>query len=161
LARVVITVSVLSAFATIFIALGFTLRLLLVAFMGVLPAIFLQGPAGWLRKTPPLPPPRRRRRHNPPEITPPPVAISARLAFRKFRNYYKGGVGEEDKEMAKEYKELNCRDTGADCDFRVRAETEEELLDHCSTHACQYHGACKFSPDDEKMIKSFIKTVTV
>ncbi len=63
--------------------------------------------------------------------------------------------------MAKEYKQLSCRDTGADCDFMVRAETEEELLDHCSTHACKYHGECEFTDDDVKTIKSQIKTVSV
>ncbi len=63
--------------------------------------------------------------------------------------------------MAKEYKELSCRDTGADCDFMVRAETEEELMDHCSTHACKYHGECDISKEDEGRIRGFIKTVSV
>jgi predicted small metal-binding protein len=28
----------------------------------------------------------------------------------------------------KEYKQLSCRDAGADCDFLVRAETEEVVM---------------------------------
>lgn len=63
--------------------------------------------------------------------------------------------------MAKEYKELSCRDVGADCDFMVRAETEEEVMDHCSAHACKSHNKCEISFEDEKKIKSHIKTVSV
>ena len=62
--------------------------------------------------------------------------------------------------MAKEYKEISCRDVGVDCDFKVRAETEEEVLDHCAAHACRSHEKCGTLEDREK-IRSQIKTVLV
>ncbi len=34
----------------------------------------------------------------------------------------------------KEYKELSCRDVGANCNCMVRAETEEEVLKHGYLH---------------------------
>ena len=34
---------------------------------------------------------------------------------------------------------LSCKDTGADCDFEVRAETEEELLQKAAQHAKEVH----------------------
>ncbi len=63
--------------------------------------------------------------------------------------------------MAKEYKEISCRDLGADCGFSVRAETEEEVLDHCSSHACRSHDKCEISSEEKEKIKSYIKTVSV
>ena len=45
----------------------------------------------------------------------------------------------------KTYKQINCRDAGADCDFMVRAETEEELLKIVADHACRGHNMCEFS----------------
>lgn len=35
---------------------------------------------------------------------------------------------------------LRCRDVGADCDFEVRAETEEEVLQAAAKHAQSEHG---------------------
>ncbi len=63
--------------------------------------------------------------------------------------------------MAREYKQLSCRDAGADCDFMVRAETEEEVMEHCTNHACRSHGMCEISPDDQRKIKEHIKSVSV
>ncbi len=63
--------------------------------------------------------------------------------------------------MAKEYKEISCRDAGIECDFRVRAETEEEVLEHCASHACRSHGKCEISFEDKEKIKPYIKTVAV
>lgn len=37
-------------------------------------------------------------------------------------------------------KVLRCRDVGADCDFEVRAETEEEILQAAAEHARADHG---------------------
>ncbi len=54
------------------------------------------------------------------------------------------------------YKELNCRDFGADCGFMVRAETVEEVTKYCQEHACSVHGKCGGSPEK---IKSRIKDV--
>ncbi len=63
--------------------------------------------------------------------------------------------------MAKEYKQLSCRDGGADCDFMVRAETEEEVLEHCASHACRTHGMCDVSEEDKSKYRQLIKTVSV
>lgn len=37
-------------------------------------------------------------------------------------------------------KVLRCRDVGGDCDFEVRANTEEEILQAAGKHAQQEHG---------------------
>ncbi|MBI4496222.1 MAG: DUF1059 domain-containing protein [Deltaproteobacteria bacterium] len=63
--------------------------------------------------------------------------------------------------MSKEYKQLSCRDVGADCDFQVRAETEDELMRICYDHGCHVHGKCEVSAEEERMIKSHIQTVSV
>lgn len=36
-------------------------------------------------------------------------------------------------------KTLHCRDTGSDCDFVARGQTEEELWQQVSDHAQQVH----------------------
>lgn len=46
----------------------------------------------------------------------------------------------------REYKELTCRDMGHDCDFLVRAETENELLRLASEHLCEVHDICAITP---------------
>ena len=64
--------------------------------------------------------------------------------------------------MAKrEYKQLSCRDFGADCDFLVRAETEEEVLRVASDHGCRIHGECEISPEKKEKARSLIKSVAV
>ena len=61
----------------------------------------------------------------------------------------------------KTYHEVSCRDAGADCDFRVRAETEEEVLRIVADHACGSHHICEFSPEMKSKVSSQIKTVTL
>jgi predicted small metal-binding protein len=61
----------------------------------------------------------------------------------------------------KTYKEVSCRDAGADCDFMVRAETEEETLRIVADHACRSHQVCEFSPEMKAKVSSQIKTVTL
>ena len=36
-------------------------------------------------------------------------------------------------------KVLRCRDTGADCDFEARADSEEEILRKAAEHAKEVH----------------------
>ena len=60
----------------------------------------------------------------------------------------------------KEYKQLSCREAGADCDFLVRAETEEEILKVASEHATR-HGIKEMTPELKNKMKSLIKTVWV
>jgi len=61
----------------------------------------------------------------------------------------------------KTYHEVSCRDAGADCDFMVRAETEEEVLRIVADHACRSHQMCEISPDMKAKVSSLIKTVTL
>ncbi len=59
------------------------------------------------------------------------------------------------------YREISCREAGADCDFMVRAETEEELLKIVADHACRGHNMCEFSPELKEKLLSHIKTVSL
>ena len=61
----------------------------------------------------------------------------------------------------KEYKQISCRDAGADCDFLVRAETEDEVMRVAADHGCRSHGFCESSSQLRDQIKSHIKTVLV
>jgi predicted small metal-binding protein len=61
----------------------------------------------------------------------------------------------------KEYKQLGCKDFGADCDFMVRAQTAEEVAKYCRQHACSVHNKCETSPRIEEKIKSRIKDVWI
>ena len=56
-------------------------------------------------------------------------------------------------------KELGCRDFKQDCDFSVRAKTEEEVLAKCRVHACSAHGKCDASADMREKIRSRIRNV--
>ena len=59
----------------------------------------------------------------------------------------------------REFKELRCKDFRPDCDFTIRAETEEEVLNKCQEHACSAHGKCGDSSETREKIKSHIKDV--
>ena len=61
----------------------------------------------------------------------------------------------------KEYKQLNCRDGGAECDFLVRAETEEEVMQVAAAHGARVHGMKEITPELKSKMKSLIKTVRV
>ena len=61
----------------------------------------------------------------------------------------------------KEYRQFSCRDLGVDCDFMVRAETEEEVLKHSYDHGCRIHGECDASPGVERKVKAVIKNIWV
>ncbi len=60
----------------------------------------------------------------------------------------------------KEHKQLSCRDFGVDCDFMVRAQTEEEVISLATEHACRIHSKCEI-PSDQSEIKRLIKSVWV
>lgn len=65
-----------------------------------------------------------------------------------------------------QYKELmHCiafgGDTAQTCGFQVRAKTEDEVMKHVEMHAKEAHGVEKISPEDEKKIRSNIKTVNM
>jgi predicted small metal-binding protein len=59
----------------------------------------------------------------------------------------------------KAYKELSCRDTGADCDFLVRAETEDEVVSVASEHACRVHNICEITPEERNRMNSMTRSV--
>lgn len=59
----------------------------------------------------------------------------------------------------KEYQELSCRDTGADCDFLVRAETAEEVISLTSEHGCRVHHLCEITPEARDRMISMIRSV--
>lgn len=61
----------------------------------------------------------------------------------------------------KEYKQLSCRDAGADCDFLVRAETEDEVLAVAAAHASPVHGMKEVPAEQKAKMKSLMKTVRV
>ena len=53
------------------------------------------------------------------------------------------------------YRQLSCRDAGVDCDFLVRAETENEVLSLAGEHACRVHNLCQVTPEmKDKMLSS-------
>ena len=59
----------------------------------------------------------------------------------------------------KSEKELGCRDFKQDCDFTVRAKSENEILDRCREHACKAHGKCGDSPEIREKVRSRIREV--
>ena len=48
----------------------------------------------------------------------------------------------------KEYKEMGCRNSGWDCDFLVRAETEDEVMNLVREHLCRAHNICEITLED-------------
>jgi len=60
--------------------------------------------------------------------------------------------------LQEEYKELSCKDFRSDCDFTIRAKTEEVLLERCRIHASSAHDKCATPPD---RVKSRIKNIRI
>ncbi len=52
-------------------------------------------------------------------------------------------------------KDLHCRDSGADCDFVARGNTEKEILDQAGRHAQQTH-SMKVTPELEQKMRGLI-----
>jgi len=59
----------------------------------------------------------------------------------------------------KEYRELSCRDTGADCDFLVRAETPDEIVSAVSEHACRVHNVCEITAESRERMNAMMRSV--
>jgi len=59
----------------------------------------------------------------------------------------------------KEYRQLSCREAGADCDFLVRAETEDEVMSLASEHACRVHNMCEMTPEFKSKMQALTKSV--
>ena len=54
-------------------------------------------------------------------------------------------------------KVLRCRDVGMDCDFEVRAETEEEILKKAAEHASKDHNITEIPPEVVEKIREVIR----
>ena len=63
--------------------------------------------------------------------------------------------------MAKQYKQISCSDIGPGCEFQVRAETEDEVLEVVSGHAKRMHGYTEFPPETLAQVRSLVKTVEI
>jgi predicted small metal-binding protein len=58
-----------------------------------------------------------------------------------------------------EYKEYTCSDP--ECDFSIRAKTEDEIIEHAHMHQELEHGVKERSPKTEKEIVAHITPVTI
>jgi predicted small metal-binding protein len=54
-------------------------------------------------------------------------------------------------------KVLRCFDVGSDCDFTIRAETEEEVLRIAEEHARTKHNMPEFPPETIAKLRAFIR----
>jgi predicted small metal-binding protein len=59
------------------------------------------------------------------------------------------------------YKQLSCRDFGADCNFTVRAKTAGEVLEYGYDRSCRVHSKCGSSPKTDERMRSLIRNVWV
>ncbi len=57
------------------------------------------------------------------------------------------------------YRQLSCRDFGADCDFVVRAKSTEEVLEYGYDHSCRVHGKYGSSPVTDEKMRTLIKNI--
>ena len=54
-------------------------------------------------------------------------------------------------------KSIACRDVGVDCDFKTRAENEEELLRQVQEHARTKHDIHEISPELASKVRGAIR----
>jgi predicted small metal-binding protein len=54
-------------------------------------------------------------------------------------------------------KVLRCRDVGMDCDFEVRATTEEEILQKAAEHAQTAHNMKEIPPEVVTNVRAAIR----
>ena len=52
---------------------------------------------------------------------------------------------------------IRCRDAGADCDFVVRGETEEELFRNALEHGRNFHGMKEIPKDLQEKMRKLIR----
>ena len=53
-------------------------------------------------------------------------------------------------------KMVSCREVGVDCDFEVRGETEQEVLQKCTEHAKSAHGMDEIPPELAAKVRASI-----
>lgn len=54
-------------------------------------------------------------------------------------------------------KVLHCRDVGFDCEGVIRAESEDEVLQHAAAHAAADHGVTDITPEMADQIRAQIQ----
>jgi predicted small metal-binding protein len=59
----------------------------------------------------------------------------------------------------REYKQLSCRDLGAECDFLVRSEKGDEVMSLVREHACRIHNRCENTPELKDRMRVSMKTI--
>jgi predicted small metal-binding protein len=64
-------------------------------------------------------------------------------------------------ESEEEYREFLCREEykGKECGFQVRAETDDEVIEHAHMHQKMAHGVKDILPDLEEKIKANIRPI--
>jgi predicted small metal-binding protein len=60
--------------------------------------------------------------------------------------------------MPEQNKHLRCRDVGLDCDYEVRAQTEDEVMRQAAAHAQRVHGINEISPDLANRVRAAIRS---
>ena len=63
----------------------------------------------------------------------------------------------DDKGRCKVAKVLKCRDVGMDCDFEVRAGTEEEILKKAAEHAQTVHNMKEITKEVAEKVRAAIR----
>jgi len=63
----------------------------------------------------------------------------------------------DDKGRCKMAKVLRCRDVGMDCDFEVRAGTEEEILKKAAEHAQTAHNMKEITKEVVEKVRAAIR----
>ncbi len=56
-------------------------------------------------------------------------------------------------------KTFSCKDTGADCDFVAKGETEQEVLQQCAEHAKTAHKLSEIPAELVNKIRSAIRDI--
>jgi len=56
-------------------------------------------------------------------------------------------------------KTFSCKDTGADCDFVAKGETEQEVLQQCAEHAKAAHKLSEIPAELVDKIRSAIRDI--
>ncbi len=55
--------------------------------------------------------------------------------------------------------QVKCADSGAKCDFEVKADTREEIMDHIQVHAKHAHPEMLKNPPPREAIEKLIRKV--
>jgi predicted small metal-binding protein len=58
-----------------------------------------------------------------------------------------------------EHRQLICREIGNECDFLIRAGTDEKLLQLASNHLCGVHQICYLNSDHADKINNSIRSI--